>query len=160
MQQQTKRPVRQKSKEYYQFINSLDRTYNENDIKDAIKEDLDLNHEWWEKMSYVEKPQYLVKKEQHEENLRKGYLVQEEFTPLEDCFFVLIDDINKNNKIVIASDKYKPDTNSGIIIKSSNKKYEINKRVFFNASKITKRFNYRNNIYLVMSEKDLVGIDG
>lgn len=151
--------TRKKSKEYYNFINSLDRTYNEKDIKDAIEEDLDLNHEWWEDMSCVEKPQYLVKKEEQKELIRKGYLSTEYFNPPEDMFFVIFDNENKNNKIVIASDKYKPDTNIGIIVKSNNDKYNPNTKIYFNASKIKKRFNYNNEIYLVLGEKDLLGID-
>ena len=141
--------------EYYKFVNSLSTHYDEKIIEDSWKEEMDLHHEWWDDMDFVDKPQYIIDEDDEIERYRIGRETNKFFNPKENEIFVLleVDDIGK----VLISD-IRPEKCIGTIIKSASEKYLIDTIVVFDSKKINRRFNYNDNTYLILKETEVLGI--
>jgi co-chaperonin GroES (HSP10) len=139
-----------------QYINSLDRRYDKSIIEDGWKEEMDLNHEWWEKMSYVEKPKEFIERDFQLELQRQGATTTELFEPLENEIFIEMGYSNSSLNLVLSETRHQEDVNFGIIIKGKLKKYKTGQKVIIDVSKIQKRFNYKDKIHLVIKEEDII----
>lgn len=138
------------------FIKTIDKNFDEKVNKDIWKEELDLNHEWWEQMSYVDKPQVFIDRDNKKELERKGYITNKLFNPLPGFIFVKMEN-KQQSSLIIYESRHKDDKNICNIIKSTVKEYKENDRVIIDVSKIKQRFNYNDDIYLIVKKEDIIG---
>jgi hypothetical protein len=138
------------------WLQSQDPTRDEKLIADAWKEEMDLNHEWWENIDVVEEPEVYKRQRLLAEQQRKGYITDKFFEPCIGEMFIEFSYENKVSNLVYIEDT--KDKNVGIVIKSRIEAYKEQDKIIFNSSKIKKRFSYNNKTFLVLQDKDVLGI--
>lgn len=90
---------------YYDFVNSLDRRYDPQAIADDAKRDMDENHEWYERMSAVDKPSNLVARDEARRSRRRGWHVDKMPQPFDHEVIVSISKPKVSTPIFVVSNQ-------------------------------------------------------
>ena len=142
------------------MLNGLvnDFRYDEQMIQDDLNRDLDENHEWYEKMSYVEKPESLKREHAAIDERLKGTFIDNLPTPLKNYVIVKIEVEKKSSSgLLLATNKKE---SNFAVVKSIHKDetdFKLEDRVVIELNKEKGRFNV-NGIHLVLHKKFILGI--
>lgn len=131
--------------------------YDDKQIEDEYQKYVDHNHEQLERMQYVDKPEFLIKKHANEEQRRQGWKMEKIIKPLKNEVIIKMnqDEIIKNNIKIHYNQKQK-DRSIGTII-SGNTDF-INKKVIFNLKMVRDRININNCIHVILHRKDILAV--
>lgn len=140
------------------MINDLitDYRYDPSVIKDDLQRDLEDNHEFYEEMSVVDKPEYLKREHAAIDEQKKGIKTEVLPNPLKDMVIVELEiEKKRDSGIVLATNK--KDSEFAIIRAlnaSSQYDFKIGDRVVIQIGREKGRLNI-NGIHLVLN-KDFV----
>jgi co-chaperonin GroES (HSP10) len=127
-------------------LNDLDRKFDPQKIEDDWHREMDDNHEWWESMQYVDKPDYLIKRDEIQENARQGVVVDYIPTPLPDRVIVAMSNNDpQSSKLFITTNITHTDNPIGHIIglnPDSEYEFKIGTKVLFDISMSCGRLQY------------------
>jgi co-chaperonin GroES (HSP10) len=132
-------------------------------VKDDLERDLDDNHEFYEKMRYVDKPNFVIREENAKEAYRRGAIIDEaNWTPLKDMVIIKMEPDRKDFKIEIADLRpVKMDSNIGYIVNiNPESKYDFNigDKVVFNPSKSKYRYFMDKHTHIIIDKKEVIAV--
>jgi len=154
------------SKRLSQFksdLKQMDMNYDEQRIEDDWHREMDENHEWWERMQYVDKPESFKRRDALKETARKGLLVNDIGTPMKDMVIIAMDipETKTKSGILLAPTTLHPDTNMGrVTALNPNSEYEFKTgdRVVFELRSVKHRLN-RNGIHVIISKEGVLAVE-
>ena len=145
-------------------LNEADKYKDE--VQSDLKEDIDKNWSNYDKDQYSEKPEFIKRKEQAVESKRRGISIHEDgLIPLKNMVTVRMDsdrdEVSKGGIILADLRSIKQDNPKCEIVRFNNDtKYDfkIGDTVVIDFKTIMHRYNYKEQIYLILNKDGVMAI--
>jgi len=143
-------------------LGKMDTKFDQQAVDDAWHQEMDENHEWWEKMEYVDKPETYVRRDNKIENMRRGFIVDTIGTPMNNMVIIDMDkpQLKTSTGIYLTDVRAQPDVNTGTVVSlcpGSDYDVSVGDHVCFDLRAVRHRM-YKDGIYLIIYKEGVLGI--